>query len=846
MRGLRRVLGAAVTVALLAGCGGAIGPSGSGAGSLPFDGRSPLDPPGKRMRVLVELRRPSLATQVRARGLSARAQRAYVASLGGEARALESALEAKGVRLGHTVLLARVWNGFAATVDAGDLPQLRALGLRAEPVRRFYGASSASGAVAGEGALSSKGGGGKGAVALLDSGVALRAPGLAGRVVPGFDAAGGRAQAGLHGTQVAQVLAQALGPGGGTIVSIRVAGLERDPRTGARVEVGTTDELLAGLERTVDPNGDGDTSDHIPVALVGVNSPYAGFADSPDAVAAGAARALGTLVVAPAGNEGPGGGALGTVGSPAAAPGVLAVGALDGGGGPALPSVRLGLATGEGRALLRGTVLAGGGGSAKAKAKALRAPVANLGGPSQANPRERGRALGGTSLEYFGVDAKPRARGRVVIVPARPGVGGAAGVVGAAARGAGGPSGRGGAARASASAGPPLAVRAAAADEAGAVALVVCEPDPTRPLQAIPDAASGVPVIGLRGDAAAKALELTPHDGGLAFLSAPEAQTAPKAVVPAPASSRGPTYSLAPKPDIAAMGTARVDGQLVAGTSVAAARVAAAAAATRTHNPSASPDDIAAALVGTARPLGPQTWTGAGALDAAAAPNAAVLVEPSTLGLGSIPAAPAAPAPGQIYSKLTIGQQFTVKNPSDQPAQVALKVALRGPTATVTPASVTVAPHTKQHVTLTITVNSPKPGFGTGRITATKAGAAPVRATIGLLVGTPPRPKLGPLTLVGAGGVRFTAGALTEMSGLRTVEPLGLLRLELTDAQNHLVRELTPIGGAPDLLPGEYAYTLTKTARSALKKGMYSFTARAKGPAGGPELVRKSPSFTVR
>ena len=30
--------------------------------------------------------------------------------------------------------------------------------------------------------------------------------------------------------------------------------------------------LLAGLERTVDPNGDGDTSDHIPVALVGVHA----------------------------------------------------------------------------------------------------------------------------------------------------------------------------------------------------------------------------------------------------------------------------------------------------------------------------------------------------------------------------------------------------------------------------------------------------------------------------------------------------------------------------------------------------------------------------------------------
>jgi hypothetical protein len=629
-------------------------------------------------------------------------------------------------------------------------------------------------------------------------------------VVQGFDAVGSRVRSGRHGTRVAQVLAQSLGAAGGKIVSVRVAGLQPDRRTGGRTEFGTTDQLLAGLERTVDPNGDGDTSDHIPVALVGMNSPYAGFADSPDAVGASAARALGTLVVAPAGNEGRGGGPLGTVGSPAAAPGVLAVGALDGGGGPALPSVRLGLATGEGRALLRGTLLGGGTG------KALRAPVANLAGPSQENPRERGRALGGTPLEYFAVDAKPRARGRVAIVPARAGSSGAA---------------------ASNTAGPSIAARAAAAAQAGAAALVVCEPDRARPLSAIPDAALALPVIGLRGSAATKALELTPRDGGLAFLSAPSDQKAPTPLTPAPSSSRGPTYSLAPKPDIAALGTARLDGRVVAGTSVAAARVAAAAATTQQRHPTARPDDIAAALVGTARPLGPQTWTGAGALDARAAPEAPVLVEPAALGLPRVPAAPA---------KVLLSRPFTVSNPGDQPANVALKAELTGLTATVTPASVTIPAKGRQSITLTVTGNSPKPTFATGRITATKTGARPVQAVVGLPIGPPPPAKLGRLSLVGTNGVSFTAGALSERNGLRSVEPLGLLRLELTDTQGKVVRELTPHGGAPNLLPGEYAYTLTKAARKALKKGTYSFTARAKGPAGGPELEQKSPTFTVR
>ena len=74
-----------------------MGVEGTGAGSLPFDGRSPLEPPSKRMRVLVELRRPSLAEQVAKEDYSPVRQRLYVASLGNEARALQSALEAKGV-----------------------------------------------------------------------------------------------------------------------------------------------------------------------------------------------------------------------------------------------------------------------------------------------------------------------------------------------------------------------------------------------------------------------------------------------------------------------------------------------------------------------------------------------------------------------------------------------------------------------------------------------------------------------------------------------------------------------------------------------------------------------------
>jgi hypothetical protein len=807
----------------LAACGGATGPEGTGAGSLPFDGRSPLVPPARQVRVLVELKRPSLAAQMARQSFGAGRQRAYVSSLGDEATALQSALRAKGVQLRRPVLFARVWNGFAATVDTGDLPQLRALGLRAEPVRRFFGAGTA---VSGQRpAASGQGGGAEGSagagaplVALLDSGVDRAAPGLGGRVVAGFDAVGGdrdprpSGSRERHGTRVAQVLAQALGPGGGGIVSIRVAGLQPDPGTGARIEVGTTDQLLAGLERAVDPDGNGDTTDAVPVALVGVTSPYAGFADSPEAVAAGAARALGTLVVAPAGNEGRGGGMLGTVGSPAAAPGVLAVGALERGGAPALPAVRLGLATGDGRALLRGTLLGGGSG------RALRAPVAALAGPSQANPRAAGRALGGSPLEYFAVDASPRARGRVAVVPARTG----------------------------STAGPALAARVAAASEAGAAALVVCEPDLARPLSASPEGGSAMPVIGLRGAAAARALELTGSDGGMAFVSAPEPRTGPGGVQPARSSSHGPTYALAPKPDIAAPGTATVavsgsQTSVVAGTSVAAARAAAAAAHVKQRRADARPDDLAAALVGSAQPLGPALATGAGALRPAAALAAGVLIEPAT---ATLPRQPAG-------AGFTLSRPLTVRNTGTTTANVTLGARLPGLSATVAPARLTLAAGAVQKVDLQVTTaGSGRPaGYVSGRVTATGAGA-PSAAVLGLPIGPPPPARLGTPALEASkrrtDGVRFTAGAVTVTNGVRSVEPLGNLRLQLVNARGRVVRELTPPGGAPDLLPGEYAYTLTASARRGLAKGSYSFVARGRGPAGGAEVVRKSPSFTVR
>jgi hypothetical protein len=822
---LRRALCAAAAAAIAAAVLGACGTSPSdesaqtGAGSLPLDARSPLQPQGRRIRVLVQFHRPSLAEASRGHWSVDHEQR-YVANLAGEAAATESALRAKHVTLGRPVGFTRVWNGFAATIAARDLPKLRALGLRSEPVRRFYGATTRTtgGPVTLPAAQRKTPGGGRSgrvAVALLDTGVNARAPVLAGRVERGRDtvdhdarpAPGGATE--RHGTQVATVLVDTLGRYGGRVMSIRVAGVRRDPDTGTKTQYGTTDELLEGLERAVDPNGDGDTADRAPVALIGVNSPYAGFADSPEAEAAKGATQLGTLVVAPAGNEGPRAGTFGTIGSPAAAPEALAVGALEGGGAPALPTVALGLATGDGRLLARGAVLGG-------VAHPLRAPITGLAGSSQANPRQRGRALGASPLDYFTIAAKARARGRVVVVPARS------------------ESGRT----------PSLATRAAAAQEAGAVALVVCEPDPAHVVPALPDGGARIPVIGLRGDAAAKALDLTDGgDGGLAFVSAPEPATDRAPLRPAPSSSQGPTYTLAPKPDVAAAGVALVPGErpgaeeMIAGTSVAAARVAAIAARLRAGAPKAAPAEIAARLVETAAPHGPALSAGTGVPDLARASALKVVVEPGSVAL------PRQEADAAFSAQTTL----TVRNTGDSTASLTPAAHLPGTQLTLDPDKLAVPAHGTQKLTLVATVSGT--GRPAGRLTGSlRLGGATV--PISLPVGPAPRAQLSTLRLQRRGavttGVRFSAGSARPVGDALAVEPVGDLALKIIDAKGADVRTLTPAGGARDLLPGEYGYTLTRHALNSLRRGQYRFRATAHGPDGGPPTVRTSTPFTAR
>jgi hypothetical protein len=107
-----------------------------------------------------------------------------------------------------------------------------------------------------------------------------------------------------------------------------VAGWQRD-QTGGWAVYARTDQLIAGLERAVDPNLDGDAHDAARIALVGAAVSYGAFADSPEARAINGALQLDTLVVAPVGNDGPAGPGYGSVSSPGGAPAALTAGAAD-------------------------------------------------------------------------------------------------------------------------------------------------------------------------------------------------------------------------------------------------------------------------------------------------------------------------------------------------------------------------------------------------------------------------------------------------------------------------------------------------------------------------------------
>jgi subtilisin family serine protease len=324
-------------------------------------GDRPAPAAERRQRVLVVLSAPSLADRLAAAKTapSAEEQRRWTADADSAQRLLLAGLDERGVEVQRDHVFTRTFNGFSALVTARAVAELeRAEGIAGVyPVRTVYPAAESSqslvtGQLDAGGAhrpdVSLPGFTGSGVtIALLDTGVDRDHPYLKGRVLPGFDVVDGdRTVAPAekpgdptdveeHGTQMAGLIVGGGGPEGleglapgARVLPIRVMGW-RQAEDESWAILGRGDQLLAGLERAVDPDGDGAVDDHAAIALVGGVEPYAAFADSPEARAVAGAASLGTLVVAPVGNDGRPGPGFGTVAAPAAASEALAVGALD-------------------------------------------------------------------------------------------------------------------------------------------------------------------------------------------------------------------------------------------------------------------------------------------------------------------------------------------------------------------------------------------------------------------------------------------------------------------------------------------------------------------------------------
>jgi subtilisin family serine protease len=236
-----------------------------------------------------------------------------------------------GVTLRPSRQFSRLVNAVAATVPAGQLGKVRALpGVKAVyPDLPMKATTEENIDLIGAPALWKRkdraGHGVTGAgvtVAVIDTGVDATHPDLAGKLVGGHDFVNNDddpADDNAHGTHVAGIIAQTAP--GASLTAYKVLNADGS---------GYESDILAGLEAAVDPAN--------PHRAQVVNMSLGGPGDGTDPLdkAATEAAKSGVVVVAAAGNSGPG---ASTVESPAAADGVVAVGASF--SGVRVPTARL-------------------------------------------------------------------------------------------------------------------------------------------------------------------------------------------------------------------------------------------------------------------------------------------------------------------------------------------------------------------------------------------------------------------------------------------------------------------------------------------------------------------------
>ena len=792
-------------------------------------------------RAIVLLKAPALADRVGSAGglATSEEERHWTQSALAAQKLLIARLRVEGLAVQPEFSYTRTLNGFSAAFDARGLAVLERAPEVAGvyPVRAAYPASLTSRLLSHsrfaqrpEITLSQVDGRGV-TIALLDTGVDKTHPFLRGRVDDGVDIVGGDAEAlaapqpdepaelERHGTELAGLLVGSGGPGalagvapGATVLPIRVAGWQRD--ASARWAVyARTDQILAGFERAVDPNADGDAHDASRVALVGVAEPFAAFGDGPLAHAAAGATRLDTLVVTPSGNDGPAGPVYGSVSGPGGAPAALTVGAVD--LRPDYGQVRVVLRTALHVEFDGMLPLAGG-------LTPAQAVDAGLGAPRTQTTASVGYRGPVPLLDFFDQKGMSLVAGRAALVPTGPDPDG---TVSNAAR-------------------------------AGAVAVLFYGND--LPAGGIGlDEAGPIPAVSVPTDVAERLLEQL-RRGITTTVSLGALRTAANSGQGRVArfSSTGLAFDGRVKPELVAPGvaleTAEPGGNpdkaarygTVNGTSVAAALVAGSAALLAQARPDLDADGLKGLLVGAARPLPDDhvTAQGAGLIDLGGAAATEVSATPASLALGRA-----------LGPRWRTTQEFLLRNLSSRRLILSLDVHVdrEGAAAldfAVRPKRVSLGAgrFVRVHVRARVTSKLEGAASAEGSLVVTPLAGRQVHVPWTIVFGPRQKPMLTSVRLstraftpsdAAPALLSLVAGSVLRAGARPDVVPLSRLDLELWSTDGGRIGLLARLR---DVLPGRYSFGVTgrDPTGAILPDGDYQLRLVAWGTAGGPPTTR--------
>jgi minor extracellular serine protease Vpr len=803
-------------------------------------------------RVIVVLKTPSLAERVAAAGgiVGTSRERAWTNNVLANEKLLLTRLALQGVTVHPDFSYARVLAGFSALVDSSAIPIIERDNNVAGvyPVRVAYPATISTRVLsrADYGPLSGhrpdigmSGVDGRGVtIALLDTGVDAAVPYLRGRVQKGIDIVGGSpdalaavdptdpTQIERHGTQMAGLLVGAGGPSalagvatGASVLPIRVAGWQPDA-LGHYAIYARSDQIIAGLDRAVDPNDDGDAHDAARVALVALAEPFAAFADGPEARAAAGALALDTLVVAPAGNDGLAAAGYGDVSAPGGAPAALTVGALD--TRTETDRARIVLRSGLATLLDNTASLAGAVRPSHRLDLDVAAPRGTIGGTRRTAPR---------LTDFFSRSGISLVAGRAALVPA-------------------------GASPA------PAAARAAAA---GASAVLLYGGGAAIPAGGLGlDESVPVPVVSISTAVAHAALQRLAR-GARVVVALREAGSVqnPEQDRVAAFSSSGLAFDGGVKPDLVAPGVglatsdpgANADGSprfvTVNGSSASAATVAGAAALLAQARPSLGASALSGLLVGSAQqlPVDPVTHQGAGLVDVGAATAGEVAASPSTLALGR-----------STGAGWRVKASFTLTNLSTRTIHLALGVRTQDEGAAavdfrVHPGQITLREGKSVLVHLNAITASAPSGSATadGSVLVVERGGGGIRIPWAIAFGGDNVDLIGSATLSAKSFghsdtkpalLALDAGRVLEVAGRPEIRPVQQLDVLLQRADGTAVGLLARLR---DVLPGRYTFGLTGRGPDGqlLPPGNYVLRVIAYPVEEGPPDRRRL-SFTLR